>query len=160
MATDRREERQTQLRAAFEAAGLDALLISHLPNIRYLTGFTGSAGLLLVRPDRASLLTDFRYAAQAPQEVGQSAAVEVDPVSVWDRLRRLLDADPIGVLGLEAHSLTVRDAERVSAATRGRVVPSAGLVEQLRAIKSPEEVAAIRAAAALAQDALAEVVSG
>jgi Xaa-Pro aminopeptidase len=160
VATDRREERQTQLRAAFEAAGLDALLISHLPNIRYLTGFTGSAGLLLVRPDRASLLTDFRYAAQAPQEVGQSAAVEVDPVSVWDRLRRLLDADPIGVLGLEAHSLTVRDAERGSAEPRGRVVPSAGLVEQLRAIKSPEEVAAIRAAAALAQDALAEVVSG
>lgn len=160
MATDRREERQTRLRTVLGTAGLDALLVSHLPNVRYLTGFTGSAALLLVRPDRASLLTDFRYAAQAPQEVGQSAAVEIDSVSVWERLRRLLDADPVGVLGLEAHALTVRDAERVSAATRGRVVPTAGLVERLREVKSPDEVAAISAAAVLATEALAEILPG
>ena len=52
----------------------------------------------------------------------------------------------------------MRDAERVGALTRGRVVPTAEQVERLRAIKSPEEVAAIRAAAELAQEALAEVL--
>jgi Xaa-Pro aminopeptidase len=155
---DRRSERQTALRAALEADGLDALLVTHLPNIRYLTGFTGSAALLLVGPDATTLITDFRYAVQAPNEAGSAAVVEIDQKSVWDRLGRLLTAAAPGALGIEAQALTVRDAERVAGLTRGRLVPTSDLVERLRAIKSPEEVAAIRAAAGLAQAALAEVL--
>jgi Xaa-Pro aminopeptidase len=160
VAADRRGERQAALRQVLEAEGLEGLLVTHLPNIRYLTGFSGSAGLLLVRPDGITLISDFRYAAQAPAEVGNTAAVEIDPRSVWERLGRLLAARPAGILGIEAQSLTVRDAERVSSLTRGRVVPTSELVEGLRAVKSPEEVAAIRSAAALAQAALAEVLPG
>jgi len=155
---DRRSQRQTALRRALEADGLDALLVTHLPNIRYLTGFTGSAALLLVQPDATTLITDFRYAVQAPNEAGSAAVVEIDQKSVWDRLGRLLAAVAPGALGIEAQALTVRDAERVAGLTRGRVVPTSDLVERLRAIKSPEEVAAIRAAADLAQAALAEVL--
>jgi Xaa-Pro aminopeptidase len=139
---------------------LDGLLVTHLPNIRYLTGFTGSAALLLVRSDATVLISDFRYAAQAPAEVGSVAAVEIDQRSVWERLARVLAAHPTGRLGIEAQSLTVRDAERVSGLTRGPVVPTVDLVEGLRAVKSPEEVAAIRAAACLAQEALADVLPG
>ena len=155
---DRRSERQTALRGALVADGLDALLVTHLPNIRYLTGFTGSAGLLLVRPDGTTLITDFRYAVQAPSEAGSAAVVEIDQKSVWDRLGRLLAGVAPGALGIEAQALSVRDAERVAGLTRDRVVPTSDLVERLRAIKSPEEVAAIRAAADLAQAALAEVL--
>ena len=140
------------------AGALDGLLVTHLPNIRYLTGFTGSAGLLVIWPDRTTLIVDFRYAAQAPAEVGGSATTEVDPSSLWDRLARVLSGHPVELLGIEPHALTVRDAERVSAATRGRVVPTAGLVEALRVSKDPGEVAAIRAAAELAQQALAETL--
>ena len=138
--------------------GLDALLVTHLPNIRYLTGFTGTAALLVVRPGESVLVTDFRYAAQAPQEVGGTAAVEVDRASVWDRLGRLLAADRPEAIGFEAHVATVRDAERISALGRFRTVPTSQVVERLRASKSPDEVVAIRAAATLAQDALAEVL--
>jgi Xaa-Pro aminopeptidase len=92
--------------------------------------------------------------------VGQVAAVEIDQRSVWDRLGRVLTGVPLDALGIESSNLTVRDAERLSGLTRARVVPTAELVERLRAIKSPEEVAAIRAAAELAQDALAEVLPG
>jgi Xaa-Pro aminopeptidase len=141
-----------------EADGLDALLVTHLPNIRYLTGFSGSAGLLLVRPDAAALITDFRYAVQAPAEIGTAAVVEIDQRSVWDRLGRLLAADAPAALGIESQALTVRDAERIGALTRARLVPTTDLVERLRAVKSPEEVAAIRAAADLAQAALAETL--
>jgi Xaa-Pro aminopeptidase len=155
---DRRLERQDALRLALQGEGVDGLLITHLPNIRYLTGFTGSAALLLVRADASILISDFRYAIQAPQEVGQVAAVEIDQRSVWDRLGRVLTGVPLDALGIESSNLTVRDAERLSGLTRARVVPTAELVERLRAIKSPEEVAAIRAAAELAQDALAEVL--
>jgi len=137
---------------------LNGLLVTHLPNIRYLTGFTGSAGLLLVRTDATVLITDFRYAVQAPDEAGDAAEVEVDQKSVWDRLGRVLGATPLASLGIESHSLTVRDAERVTGLTRSRLVPRPELVERLRVVKVPEEVAAIRQAAALAQEALAEVL--
>jgi Xaa-Pro aminopeptidase len=155
---DRRPERQAALRVQLEAEGLDGLLVTHLANIRYLTGFTGSAALLLMRQDAAILISDFRYAAQAPVEVGAAGTVEIDQRSVWDRLARVLNASPAATLGIEAHSLSVRDAERVSGLTRARVVPTLELVERQRATKAPEEVMAIRAAAELAQQALAEVL--
>jgi Xaa-Pro aminopeptidase len=155
---DRRPERQAALRGGLAGEGLDALLVSHLPNVRYLTGFSGSAALLLVHGEATVLITDFRYAVQAPAEAGTAAAVEVDQKSVWDRLGRVVGSLPITTLGIEAQALTVRDAERVAGLTRARLVPVTDLVERLRAVKSPEEVAAIRAAATLAQEALAEVL--
>ena len=158
MAADRRSERQDALRAGLAAEGVDGLLVTHLPNIRYLTGFTGSAALLLVHAGVTVLVTDFRYEVQAPAEAGDAARVEVDQTSVWDRLSRVLAGLPQGTLGIESHALSVRDAERVGGLTRSRVVPTTELVERLRAVKSPEEVAAIRAAAGLAQEALAEVL--
>ena len=158
MPTDRRLQRQTALLASLLTEGVDALLVTHLPNIRYLTGFTGSAGLLIVSAARTALVTDFRYAMQAPAEAGEAAEVEVDQTSVWDRLSKVLGGWPVGTLGIESHAMTVRDAERLSGLTRHRLVPTAELVEQLRAVKSPEEVASIRAAATLAQEALAELL--
>jgi Xaa-Pro aminopeptidase len=137
---------------------VDELLITHLPNIRYLTGFTGSAALLVVRSDATILISDFRYAAQAPAEVGSAAAVEIDLRSVWERLGKVLRAGAGERLGVEAQALTLRDAERISAVTPARIVPTSDVVERLRAVKSPEEVAAIRSAAALAQEALNEVL--
>lgn len=154
---DRREERLAAARSAAQALGLDALLIQHLPNIRYLTGFTGSAALLLVTLDAAILFSDFRYATQAEQEVGKAARVEIDAVSVWDRLKRVIgDLEP-GALGYEAHIATVRDLERF-AGVRSRMVPTSDIVERLRSAKSADEIAAIRAAALLADEALDEVL--
>jgi Xaa-Pro aminopeptidase len=142
---------------ALEQDGIDALLVTHLPNIRYLTGFSGSAGLLLVRAAGAMLITDFRYAVQAPLEA-PGVEVQIDPVSIWDRLGRVLGQRPLERLGVESHVLTTRDAERLSRLTRAQVVPTTDLVERFRAAKDPQEVASIRAAAALAQDALAEIL--
>jgi Xaa-Pro aminopeptidase len=155
---DRRGERQDALRALLTQEGIEGLLVSHLPNIRYLTGFTGSAALLLLRGDATVLITDFRYAVQAPAEAGSAAVVEIDQKSVWERLARVLGSHSLPTLGIEAHALTVRDAERVSGLSRSRIMPTSDLVERLRAVKSPEEVAAIREAASLAQSALTEVL--
>lgn len=145
------------LAGALEQEGIDALLVTHLPNIRYLTGFSGSAGLLLVRAAGAMLITDFRYAVQAPLEA-PGVDVQIDPVSIWDRLGRVLGQRPVERLGVESHVLTTRDAERLSRLTRAQVVPTIDVVERLRAAKDPQEVESIRAAASLAQEALAEVL--
>lgn len=157
MPADRRAERQAALRALLAAEGVDALLVTHLPNIRYLTGFTGSAALLLLRHDGAVLFTDFRYATQAPAEVGDAAAVEIDAASVWDRLREACADRPEETVGFEAHTLTVRDAGRLKKCA-SRTAPVGELVEGLRTVKAPEEVAAIEAAASLASAALAEIL--
>lgn len=154
---DRRDERLAAVRAALLVLELDALLIQHLPNIRYLTGFTGSAALLLITADAAILFSDFRYATQAEQEVGKAARVEIDPVSVWDRLKRMIGELELPGLGYEAHIATLRDLERLAGA-RSRLVPTTEVIEKFRAAKAPEEIAAIRAAAMLADEALDEVL--
>jgi Xaa-Pro aminopeptidase len=155
---DRRDTRQAALRERLAALGYDLLVVQSLPNVRYLTGFTGSSALLVVRPQDAVLVTDYRYAAQAPREVGNAARVEIDQISVWDRLKRVVQERPAGIGALEAHIATVRDRDRLEGFGLPRWEPTGDLVEKLRVIKDAGEVNAIRAAASLASEALAETL--
>jgi len=106
-----------------EVEGLDALLVTSRPNIRYLTGFSGSAGLALATRDTLLVLTDFRSDEQARQECGAFARVEIEPTSVWERLFKELAGGwggglgAGGSIGFEAHVVTVKEAERLSGAT-------------------------------------------
>ncbi len=163
MAADRRRARQEALTALLAGAGLDALLVTSRPNIRYLTGFSGSAGVAVATAADVLLVTDFRYDAQARQEAGAVARVEIEGTSVWDRLfKELPTLGALATIGYEAHALTVKDAERLSAAGPGkswRWASAGELVERLRVRKDPGEVAAIRAAATLAGEALRDTLA-
>ena len=159
--TDRRPERLEALLRRLPGEGLDALLVSHPPNIRYLTGFSGSAGLLLVSGAGALFLTDFRYETQSHDEIGPLARIEIDGTSLWDRLFKVLPEYPaVRAIGFEAHVLTVRDADRLGAeaARSWRFAATTDLVEGLRVSKSREEVEAIREAGDVASAALAETL--
>jgi Xaa-Pro aminopeptidase len=90
MVADRRAARLEALVAALEQEHLDALLLTALPNIRYMTGFSGSAALAVVTRADVLLVTDFRYEEQARAEAGAVARVEVERRSVWERLFREL----------------------------------------------------------------------
>lgn len=161
MGADRRPARQAALRDRLVTLGYDLLLVQSLPNIRYLTGFTGSSALLALRARDAVLVTDFRYAAQAPREAGAVARVEIDRLNIWDRLKQVLSEQPLGVLAFEAHITTVRERERLGTLLpQARWEPAGELVEQLRVVKDAAETGAIRAAARLAQEALAETLPG
>ena len=156
---DRRPERHAALAALLEAEGLDALLVTSRPNIRYLTGFSGSAGVAVATKHELLVVTDFRYDEQARQECGAVARVEIEGTSVWDRLFKELP--PLGMIGFESHALTVKDGERLSstAAAAWRWKPAGELVEKLRVRKDAGEVAAIRAAVALAATALRDTLT-
>ena len=143
--------------ARCEAEGLSGLIVQSLPNIRWLTGFTGSAGICLVGREGTVLVTDFRYAVQAPQESATVARVEIDQVNVWDRFFKVVDGTD-GPLGFEANVATVGEVERMAAKLRERPQATRGIVEGPRARKDAEEIAAIRAAAVLAEAALAELL--
>lgn len=151
-------------RLAGRLAGIpvDGLLVTHDRNIRYLTGYTGSAGLLLVTPSGLTLVTDGRYVEQAAHELaaaGVEATIESGRSEV-DR-RDLLRSVAGGVhrLGLEAeHVSWARHREFASTWFAGaELVPTAGLVESLREVKDEGEVARIEAAASIADAALAAV---
>ncbi|HEY2806194.1 MAG TPA: Xaa-Pro peptidase family protein, partial [Gemmatimonadales bacterium] len=153
--TDRRPERLEALRRGIAEAKLDALVVSSLPNIRYLTGFSGSSALVLVTADAVVFLSDSRYQVQSRDEIGDLARIVIEGGGMWERLKKLLPDHPgVSRIGYEAHHLTAREAERLAAAEPA-FSGTANLVETLREVKSPEEVAAIREAGTIATDALA-----
>src|SRR5260370_15976326 len=86
MSADRRRARQEALVRALESEGLDALLVTSLPNVRYLTGFSGSAALVVVTKADTLLVTDFRYDEQAAAEAGAAARGGGERVGAGGRL--------------------------------------------------------------------------
>lgn len=141
-------------------AGCDALLVTTLVNVRYLTGFTGSAAMLLVGPDGLLLVTDGRYREQAAEQLA-AAGVEADlriELTAASQFQVLSDATTSLRLGLEAHAVTWADQRRMQRTHFPYVVElvaTEGLVEELRLVKDDGEVARIAAAAAVASTALA-----
>src|SRR3954467_11979861 len=139
-----RADRLAELLAERE---LDQLFVSDLTNVRYLTGFTGTNGACLVGAGEKIFFTDFRYTERAEQEVGEE----------WERPPAERELVPQiasrmhGRAGFEDAKPSARHLARVEAAVGEDVdlVPAGGLVEQLRAVKEPEEVDGIAAAAEL-----------
>jgi Xaa-Pro aminopeptidase len=157
---DRRPERLAALRRKIAADGLDALAISSLPNIRYLTGFSGTSALLLVAPERVVFLSDFRYQAQSAEEVGDLARIVIEAGGLWERLFKLLaESGAVRRVGYESHHLTAHQAGKLADPARPwEFVATQDLVERLREVKAPEEVEAIRHAGGVAMTALAATV--
>jgi Xaa-Pro aminopeptidase len=158
VAAERHHARQEQLRRHLEEERLDALLVTVPVNLQYLTGFTGSAGLLLIGPGVSVLITDFRYASQAPEEVGDTATIEIESVNLWARLTKVLGTRGHTRLAFDRETTTVRDAERIAALPGVEPVAVGPMVERLRMVKDVSELAALQDAVTLAQDALATLL--
>lgn len=148
--------RLNRLRAQLDGAGVDALLVTNLTNVRYLTGFSGTNGQVLVTNSDAVVLTDPRYAARASDLV-TGAAVEVYPTRLTDRLGPRTQG--LSRLGVEAKTMTLAQRDDLAERLEGlELVPVEGAVEELRRSKEPEEIAAIKRAVAIADDAFTWVL--
>jgi Xaa-Pro aminopeptidase len=146
--------RQNELREQLAAGGLDALLVSHLPNIRYLCGFTGSAGFLLVAESGSVFFTDVRYDTQAHDEVKGAKVVIarkalLSGLGEWFEARRKKSKG--WVIGIEADHITVAEKKRLAKLlpSRMRLRNASALVERNRVVKDREELGLIRAAVQL-----------
>ena len=144
-------DRMDRLRGLLPGIGADVLLVSLLPNIRYLCGFSGSAALLLVEPSRSWLFTDSRYTLQAQEEVSESRV----HIAKHGLLRAVAEAlrshkKPLRV-GYSPHGLTVAQKKALDArsGTGVRWIPDRSIVEGLRAVKDADELATMREAANL-----------
>ena len=153
--------RLARLTARFAELGCDGLLVTNLTNIRYLTGFTGSAGLLLVLPDEALLVSDGRYRDQAVEQVAAAAApVQIEIGQSAAQLESIeRAAKGLRRLGLEADDISWGAQQRLGASLPAgtKLVAVAAAVETLRAVKDEGELARIECAADIADVAFAQV---
>lgn len=155
--------RRRALRAELEHTGLDALLVTEITNIRYLTGFTGSNAAVLVCVGGESdtvFATDGRYTTQAGDEVPELDLV-VDRGSAHVLAKRA-GSDPAryGRLGFESGHVSVEQYDVLGEAAAGATLTRApGIVETLRSVKDDSEIASLRAACAVADRALAGLVA-
>jgi Xaa-Pro aminopeptidase len=133
---------------------LDSLLVTNLVNVRYLSGFTGTNGLCVVGPEQRFFLTDFRYVERAQSEVPDFERLRGKQDLLGDAAARLS-----GRVGFEDQHMSVRQHERLRGLVPDGVelVAAGGIVEELRAVKEPDELRAMREAAALADDMYAYI---
>jgi Xaa-Pro aminopeptidase len=131
----------------------EALLVSNLTNVRYLTGFSGTNGQVLVTPTGATFMTDGRYRARS-QDLVQGADIVIYPERPADVLSGLLEKAGIARLGIEADSVTLSGRDAFAAAAGdAELVPTEGLIEKLRRTKDEDEVRSLERAISISDAA-------
>ncbi len=138
-----RLQRRLALTTRFHEWEIDALLVSFLPNVRYLTGFTGSNALLALTPGGAAMFTDSRYEIQAKREV--DCGVRVKKSSLWHAAATWAKSNKLKRVGLEGARVTLEQRDEFAGKLgSGIAIKGVGrVVETLRMVKSPGEIEAI-----------------
>lgn len=150
------------LRAQLSALRCDALAISHLPNVRYLCGYSGSSGLILATRERPVFLTDFRYQQQAALQVGDKAEIVIAPqgTSLWKAATKLIKKRGLKRIGFEAAHTSVAAHQEIEKLLDGpKTVVTQNVVEKMRALKSADEVEIMRQAVRVADETMQEVLA-
>ncbi len=154
------QNRLTEVRRVLEEKNLPALLVVQAENRRYLSGFKGSAGMLLITPTQAILATDFRYWEQAAQQAPDFTVYQAKG-SVKDFLPGLIaEASGPTRVGFESNTVTVAQYEEMQkAAPKVEWSGVNGLIENVRAVKDADELALTQKTIDLAEDGLRYLVS-
>jgi Xaa-Pro aminopeptidase len=151
-------DRASRLAEKLPEIGADLLVVTSLVNVRYLTGFTGSNGMVLVGPDTRAFVTDFRYVEQSAAEVEGAFDRKISP-ELLDTLADLLPPGELRLAFEDAH-MTVRTHQRLRELLPARVdlVPSGDAVESLRVVKDADEIRRMGEAAKVADAALRQIM--
>ncbi|REJ10550.1 M24 family metallopeptidase [Halobacillus trueperi] len=147
----------SNLRKAIASNELDGLLIMSPKNRRYISGFAGSSGALIVTRDDAVLITDFRYTEQAAEQAKEFEILEHKtpmPKTVAEKVKEL----GLKRIGFEKDHVTYTLFEQYDEALEAELVPTSGLVEKLRLIKTDEEISILKDAVKIADDAFEHIL--
>lgn len=138
---------------------IEALIVFSPENRRYLTGFTGSSGYVLVTPQARFLFTDFRYTEQAEMEAPEFQIV-LHERDVFQHIVRVMETLGVRRVGFESQKVSVDQFSGLTSRAGNMTwVPTKNLVETLRIIKTPDEISLIQQAAAIADQALSAIHS-
>lgn len=141
-----------QLKEKMKQENIDALLISNLYNIRYLANFTGTTGLILVTLDKAYFITDFRYTEQAAEEaVGFEIKENKGPI--FEEVAKIISDNELKTLGFEENDVTYSSYRNLEKLLSCELQPVSNFVEDLREIKTDDEIEIIQKAIQIAEQA-------
>lgn len=146
------------MRNILEERGIDGFLVTHLPNVRYLTGFSGTNGLCLIGRETSYFLTDFRYHEQSHQEV-KGLRITVAKNSLFEQLEKRKLFRGMRRVGIEGNYLPYADYRKLKKTfPRLRFIPLADVIEGISAVKDEEEIGLIKKAAQISDKVFDEVV--
>jgi len=149
----------TKVRKALQEENLDGLLITSPINRRYLTNFTGTAGVAIVGKEEAVFITDFRYTEQAEDQIKDFEILEHTTV-INDEIHKQLKKLNINKLGFEQNYVTFAEYTNYKQAfSNVELTPVSNMVENLRLIKSDEELAIMQKAADIAEKAYEHILT-
>ncbi|MCP3025715.1 Xaa-Pro peptidase family protein [Halobacillus sp. A5] len=148
----------SKLREALGDQGVDGLLIMSDKNRRYISNFTGSSGALLITEDEAVLITDFRYTEQAAEQAEGFKVIE-HKVPLHEAVAAQAGKSAIAKLGFEKELLTYGQYDLFRQHVKAELVPTSGLVEKLRLIKSKDEISILKDAVKIADNAFSHILN-
>ncbi|AIE60693.1 Xaa-Pro dipeptidase [Bacillus methanolicus] len=150
-------EKIKKLRSAIEKLGIDGILITNSYNRRYMTNFTGSAGVVLISTENAQFITDFRYIEQATKQCEGYEIVQ-HKGSLPDEVAKQVKKLGIKKLGFEQDHLSYSSFKAYEKAIGAELVPVSGVVEKLRLIKTESEIKILKEAADIADAAFKHIL--
>nr|WP_318538982.1 Xaa-Pro peptidase family protein [Terribacillus saccharophilus] len=142
-------EKIEKLRALMEKKNLDAFIVTSAQNRRYISGFTGSAGLLIITKSKQLFITDFRYIEQATEQAPDFEIIEHKQSIIQEAAAQLLK-EGAQQAGFEHEDVTFALYQQFQNAVHADLIPSSGLIEELRLIKSEAELAIMKTVAEIA----------
>lgn len=147
-----------KLRQALIDNQVDAILITNEYNRRYMTGFTGTAGVAIVSQNDAVFITDFRYTEQAAEQV-KDFRIEQHKGTIYEEVAKQAAAMGVKTLGFEQDAMQYGTYEVYKAAIKADFVPLSGVIEKIRLIKSQEEINIIKVACEIADNAFTHILN-
>ncbi|CAH0177527.1 Aminopeptidase YpdF [Peribacillus sp. Bi96] len=147
----------TRLRASMEKVGIDGFLITSTYNRRFMTNFTGSAGVVLISQKEAKFITDFRYVEQAGKQATDYEIVQHKGTIIEEVGKQAKEMN-IGTLGFEQEHLTFATYKAYETGIEAQLKPVSGIIENLRLIKTSSEIKILKEAAAIADAAFTHIL--
>lgn len=146
-----------KLRKILQEQNIDGILITNEYNRRYMTGFTGTAGVAIVSQNDAVFITDFRYTEQATAQIKDYRIVQHE-VTLLEEIATKVKAMGIKLLGFEKDSVSYGTYELYKNVIQADLVPVSGLIEKIRLIKTAQEINIIKVACEIADHAFTHIL--
>ncbi len=135
--------RLEKIRALLNEQNLDAMYITHLPNIRYLSGFSGSSAFLIIAKNTGYFISDFRYKEQSAAQV-KDFTIAIN-YKTTDEIKRIFEDEKFKTVGFESTHMTVNGLETLKELFPGaNFVPQKEAIEQFTMEKTPDEISKIK----------------
>src|SRR5699024_3406865 len=143
-------KRVDNVREKLEEMNIDALLVTNMYNVRYLTNFTGTTGLAVITKDKAYFVTDFRYTQQAAEQAKDFEIIKNEGL-IYEEVAKIVKKDHIKYLGFEETNITYATYTKINEIIDCELKPITGLVEKLREVKTEDEIDIIQEAVNIAE---------